>query len=55
MKNGSVQEFPAKQKVEDDEQQQEKKNRERERKNAETLVFSSLIGPYIKREAKSNI
>ena len=51
--NGSVQKISAKQEVEEDEQQEERKNRERERSLQNLFPISPLIGPYIKRKAKS--
>ena len=50
-----VAEIPAKEKLGEDGDKEEKNNRERERRLQIFLLFSSLIGPYIKRKAKSKI
>ena len=49
-KNEELQKFSAKRRLGEDEGKEEENHRERERSLQIFLLFSSLIGPYIKRK-----
>ena len=52
-KNEELQKFSTSWKLDEDEGKEEEKNREEERSLQNLFPISPLIGPYIKRKAKS--